>query len=219
MFNWIKKHKVFLVLISLAVLFALVGIPLIINLLFKFNCGISMFQAEWSAGEALGYYGSVLSFVGTVVLGALALYQNHIIKEEANNRSLELENRDRLENMPKFSMAYRLHHGFGERIRFSISNLSRNISYEIKVYNIRILSDSHILWKTDATYKKSSLNSDEEFVIDLDSPEINSTNHFVLLANMSCKDKYNERHEYKLKIHCSKPNLFICDDIVEISSQ
>lgn len=219
MFNWIKKHKVLLVLISLAVLFALVGIPLIINLLFKFNCGISMFQAEWSAGEALGYYGSVLSFIGTVVLGALALYQNHIIKEEANKRSAEIESRDRIENMPKFSMTYRLHHRFGERIRFGISNLSRNISYEIKVYNIRILSDNYVLWKTEAVYKKNSLNSDEEFVIDLDSPEISSTNRFVLLANMSCKDKYNERHEYELKMYCSKQNGFICDDIVETSSR
>ena len=46
-----------------------------------------MFQAEWSAGDALGYYGAVLSFLGTVILGALALYQNHIIKEEANKKN------------------------------------------------------------------------------------------------------------------------------------
>ena len=58
----------------------LLGIPFIINVLFKIYSPIYLFEAEWSAGDALGYYGDVLAFMGTVVLGALALYQNHIIK-------------------------------------------------------------------------------------------------------------------------------------------
>ena len=29
------------------------------------------FVAEWDAGDALGYYGAILSFIGIVVLGAL----------------------------------------------------------------------------------------------------------------------------------------------------
>ena len=45
------------------------------------------FVAEWDAGDALGYYGAILSFIGTVVLGALALYQNRIIKTEADKKA------------------------------------------------------------------------------------------------------------------------------------
>ena len=51
------------------------------------------FVAEWDAGDALGYYGAILSFIGTVVLGALALYQNHIIKTEADKKLLLPKNR------------------------------------------------------------------------------------------------------------------------------
>ena len=43
-------------LICVVILLLLMGIP---------------FVAEWSAGDALGYYGAILSFLGTVVLGAL----------------------------------------------------------------------------------------------------------------------------------------------------
>ena len=51
------------------------------------------FVAEWDAGDALGYYGAILSFIGTVVLGALALYQNRIIKTEAEKKLLLPNNR------------------------------------------------------------------------------------------------------------------------------
>ena len=51
------------------------------------------FVAEWDVGDALGYYGAILSFIGTVVLGALALYQNHIIKTEADKKLLLPKNR------------------------------------------------------------------------------------------------------------------------------
>lgn len=63
------------------------GILFVINILFKINATTDIFVAEWSAGDALGYYGAILSFLGTVVLVALALYQNHIIKTEADKKA------------------------------------------------------------------------------------------------------------------------------------
>ena len=47
------------------------GVPFVINILFKINATTDILVAEWSAGDALGYYGAILSFLGTVVLGAL----------------------------------------------------------------------------------------------------------------------------------------------------
>lgn len=84
MFEWIKKHKVLLIFISIS---SLVVVPLVIHILFKIDVENSFFSAEWTAGEFLGYYGSVLSFVGTVVLGALALYQNNLSKMNPKNMS------------------------------------------------------------------------------------------------------------------------------------
>jgi hypothetical protein len=39
------------------------GIPFVINILFKINATTDIFVAEWSVGDALGYYGAILSFL------------------------------------------------------------------------------------------------------------------------------------------------------------
>lgn len=84
MFDWIKKHKIFVFIIAITVT---LGVPVIIHIVFKIDSGISFLEAEWEAGDVLAYYGSILSFIGTVVLGALALYQNKLIKEESEKRA------------------------------------------------------------------------------------------------------------------------------------
>ena len=69
-----------------------VFVPLLINESYKITL-ISegaKYITEWSAADALAYYGTALSFVGTVVLGALAFWQNEKA-QETNNRLLELE--------------------------------------------------------------------------------------------------------------------------------
>ena len=72
MIDWFKKHRVLFALICVVILLLLMGIPFVINILFKINTTTDIFVAEWSAGDALGYYGAILSFLGTVVLGALS---------------------------------------------------------------------------------------------------------------------------------------------------
>lgn len=46
---------------------------IIVHILFKWNSGIDFLVAEWSAGDVLGYIGTILSFVGTIILSILAL--------------------------------------------------------------------------------------------------------------------------------------------------
>ena len=91
MFDWLKRHKILITIISFVIIF---GVPLIIHVLFKIKAPNSFWVAEWSAGDLLSYYGSILAFLGTVVLGILALYQNHIIKIEADRRTELLEQRE-----------------------------------------------------------------------------------------------------------------------------
>ena len=54
MFEWIKKHKALFIIICVMIFIALIGVPFAINLLFKVDTKINVFQAEWSAGDALG---------------------------------------------------------------------------------------------------------------------------------------------------------------------
>ena len=72
------------------------------------------FVAEWDAGDTLGYYGAILSFIGTVVLGALALYQNRIIKTEADKKAALAEEQEHAENMPRFFLRFGGASGFAE---------------------------------------------------------------------------------------------------------
>lgn len=45
---------------------------------------------DYSAGEVLGFWGSFLAFIGTFVLGAIALWQNKKVND-INERLLEIE--------------------------------------------------------------------------------------------------------------------------------
>ena len=118
MIDWINKHKVMFALICEAILLLLIGVPFIINILFKINAAADIFVAEWSAGDALGYYGAILSFIGTVVLGALALYQNHIIKTEADKKAAFAEEQEHAENMPRFFIRF-CHIFYRDFLRYS----------------------------------------------------------------------------------------------------
>ena len=73
MIDWFKKHRVLFALICVVILLLLMGVPFVINILFKINATTDILVAEWSAGDALRYYGAILSFLGTVVLGALVI--------------------------------------------------------------------------------------------------------------------------------------------------
>ncbi|MGM9936590.1 MAG: hypothetical protein ACI38A_04545 [Candidatus Ornithomonoglobus sp.] len=83
--KWINKHKKLIA----AFIILLVFLPIaIIHILFKWHSNCSFIEAEWEAGEVLGYFGDVLSFVGTVVLGYVAIAQT----EKANQLNKELLN-------------------------------------------------------------------------------------------------------------------------------
>lgn len=81
--KWIKQHKIRMVLI-LAVIILL---PIIvIHFLFKITTDCYWIQADWQSGDVLGYFGDVLSFIGTILLGYVAIIQ----AEKANQLSNEL---------------------------------------------------------------------------------------------------------------------------------
>lgn len=42
-------------------------IPVIINVLFKFESPCSFLVAEWKAGDVLGFYGTLLASVTTII--------------------------------------------------------------------------------------------------------------------------------------------------------
>lgn len=81
--NWIRKHKI----LTITFIILIVFLPIIlIHFLFKMHFNCYWIEAEWSAGEVLGYFGNILSFIGTIVLGYIAIMQT----EKANQLNNEL---------------------------------------------------------------------------------------------------------------------------------
>lgn len=65
------------------------AIPFLINEIYKFGYKIEKsYSTLWEAKDVLSFYGSFLSFLGTVALGALALWQN----KKSNDINVDLLN-------------------------------------------------------------------------------------------------------------------------------
>lgn len=63
-------------------------VPFFINEFYKSGEG---YVTLWEAKDVLAFYGSYISFIGTILLGILALYQNYIFKKENDEAQLKLE--------------------------------------------------------------------------------------------------------------------------------
>lgn len=77
----IKKHKISTLIVCIGMFF----LPLIfVHIIFKWNSEIDWLSAEWSAGEVLQYIAGFETFIGTVVLGLVTVYQNTKLSKENN---------------------------------------------------------------------------------------------------------------------------------------
>lgn len=212
MFEWIKSHKWFIAVIGFIII---CGVPIIIHVLFKITPENDFFIAEWSAGELLSYYGEVLAFVGTVVLGTLSLYQNQIIKEESNKRVELLEQREREVNAPRFRINNEGSNGKCNNLKISIENISENIANEIFVLVEITDSENEIMWRKPSVRKIDVINSNKKVEIELGNPPLQK-NNCCFRMDMKCNDKYGDTHYYKIWAFCETPSSNVHFQIKEI---
>lgn len=101
--------KILKVLLIIFIISTIILIPLIINILFKYDFNIWWLESEWSAGDALNFYAGLLSFSGTIVLGIISIWQT----KKANNISEKILKKDLLESTDfiqlqnKFEVSYK----------------------------------------------------------------------------------------------------------------
>lgn len=195
MFSWMKKHKKLIVFFIFMMIF---GIPFIIHVLFKLHPKNNFFVAEWTAGELLNYYGSILAFLGTAILGALSLYQNQIIKRESDKRTELLEQRERESNMPRFRVNYLISQSNNSKLKFNIENISPNIANNIMLGPIQIVNKSkEEIWCHPGIIHIDTILSNQKQEFLLLNPPL-SENHCCLQMQMQCQDKFAEIHSYKI---------------------
>ncbi len=80
-----KINRIALIIFGLLLIIVL--IPILLNILFKIDLGIWIFQSEWGAGDVLSFYGSLLSGLLTVVGVFLTL--KHESKEKRNDEAIK----------------------------------------------------------------------------------------------------------------------------------
>ena len=93
-----NKFKIIIPVLLIVLVFV---VPLIINILFKNDFGIWWIESEWTAGEALTFYGTVLSFIGTITLGVVSIWQTKKANEqtkEANEMNKRLIQKELLDD-------------------------------------------------------------------------------------------------------------------------
>lgn len=74
--SWIKTHKLFF---GLLILLSFFTPMIIVHILFNNDARYEWLKAEWAAGDVLAYIAGFEAFIGTISLGALALWQNQRI--------------------------------------------------------------------------------------------------------------------------------------------
>lgn len=82
-----KKKIIYGIIIFLFFIALVFGVPIIINECYLKNDG---YLTVWDGSDVFAYYASVLSFIGTVILGGITVWQNRKAIE-TNNKLVELE--------------------------------------------------------------------------------------------------------------------------------
>lgn len=147
--SWFLRHKV----ISVVIAVLLFAVPLIVvNSLFKWKSNIYIIEAEWSAGDVLGYIAGFEAFIGTILLGIIAVVQN----KKANDIN------DRLLQMQEESQ------------RFKIKEKAAPVAVTAQITD---LSKKYYVIKDDDVFDEYDvLNQKYKYVFFVDSPSINRDN-------------------------------------------
>lgn len=93
-----KGTKIIVIILSIfALLLITIAVPIVINELYKVEGG---YLTKWGADDVLSYYGNVLSFIGTILLGAITVY----LSIQANNMNKRLLNIEESRFVPCLSI-------------------------------------------------------------------------------------------------------------------
>ncbi|PPK80637.1 hypothetical protein BXY41_106227 [Lacrimispora xylanisolvens] len=201
-FSWIIKH---LGIVTALLFVIIIGIPIIIHICFKISAPYEFLVADWDSGSVLSYYGSVLGFLGTVILSILALYQNQEIKKEADKRSELLE---RTIHSPELKLSYLASYGGNySNMQFELENISNNLADNITVGEFKVFDKSgNIIDKPNQnSLYKSHLSGKEKLTFSFINGKLDESN-LKLEFIISCEDKFHNNLHYKATMIIVNPD-------------
>ena len=197
--NFLKKHwRVLLIGLLFVVgvgitMFAVAGVPLIINWAFSVPAWCEWFAVDWDVQDALSYYGDALGFIGTVIFSGLALWQNHVIKTESDKHSDFLDQMEKKKNVPILYFGAGSFGGKCGQLGLYVENISDNIAMEVLISKIVILNeDGSVYWSNDKEQRIAHLKGRHD--LSLKNPSLTSINQ-VFSFHLSYQDKFGELHQ------------------------
>lgn len=194
----IFRHKIALLVIVFILLIITVGIPLMINWLYKQSALAPFFATEWGAADALSYYGSVLTFLGTAALSTLSLWQNHQIKVGNDKHSALLEQMEKARNAIYFKIQVESLLFNASNAKIVIQNRTENIAYNLSISELQIINniDNAVFWKAEEEKTCDHLGAFMKWELELNNSEIPGAEYCIKFI-ISYADKYGKT--YKLR--------------------
>lgn len=240
MFEWMKSHKIISSgIIIFLFLFFIIVMPLILNWIYYLDAPCNFLAVGYDISSILNYYGAILTFIGTVSLGIITVYQNYISQkktDEVNKLTLELQkksmamaeqnfNKERTYNSPKFELVNEGYNGRYANLHSALKNVSDLIVSGIKSISFEVHNESDIILITSDKVKSesSSLLSGQKTRISFNNNELvsiletssgvqkQSLKDITLVWKFQCEDSYGNIHYYTAKLRVSDTNNFVSD--------
>lgn len=159
MLRWVREHPIISIVITLVFLFFIIIMPLLINKVYYLDAPCEFMKVGYDVSDLLGYYGSILTFIGTVSLGVITVYQNHLSQEinrltlELQKKSMEMEERnyesqrqdEAIKTIPRFELKNVGSNGRYMNLNAELKNISNNTAAGLKSLSFKVFDEKKIL--------------------------------------------------------------------------
>lgn len=231
-----KYNIVICIVFVFVICIFLVLLPLIINHIYYLEAPLDFFITDLKVADFVVYYASVLSFLGSLILGILTLFQNKRAQDktdEINKLQLEIQKRSmelaekqykhEAENLnPKFNVSILSYSGHYLNPRIKIKNVSSMLISDLTFISSFVKDDQeNIIRKvTEHKIKNRSLSSNEETIIDLKM--LNLSKHIgekeyqyyknvFFVLEFSCEDEKYNKHYFRAILSIPDTKYFVRD--------
>ncbi len=148
----------------------------------------SVFEPS-STDAILGFYGDLLSFVGTISLGALALWQNHLYKTEKDEA-------ERKYCVPEFKAKLEGDVVNGKAMKLVITNVCRKYICKVVCGETRLHIEQEFV--VINSYEKVEIELGDKF--DITKNDIRNGTNLCALIKLKCEDSMGIEHFFVFEV-------------------
>lgn len=215
-----KKTNSFLVkmiIILLIILIVVLLMPFFIFHICQYNPKYDFFKVSYDSTTMLNYYASIISFLGTLFLGTISIYQTHIAQQKTdkvNELLIKLEQKNMLlaeksfnyqmENsrtVPKFEVSHLGNNGQYSNMSITLQNISSVIISNLTSVSFSVIDDKNkelVIKNINPQIVSHSLNIGEKTNINFNN-DIIDCNISKIIWKFSCEDEQANIYYYRIE--------------------